>query len=287
MWSLWDYCKQRYSSRDLKTQTESMDAVTRQSLTQKIVETLNDPGDAEQGGENVEEMLSKIEVELTQANTTLTTLEGKEEFLSIRIRKYQQLLKEQDEHLNSSNNQNNDSTSATTSHTNNTEHPEKLEKQQKNKEALGKVVDVHLTILKSIKDCQRIIASLEQKKFELTNVTKQCREFLVMAEEAEREQQLGVVVDNDETDLLLVQSRQQSDDDDDDKETQPEEREEDLPAKDPDNQQQQSNQPASPSAEEVLEARPKVKQTEDTAESHTEETVRTKEEKEPLMEPTQ
>ena len=83
-------------------------------------------------------------------------------------------------------------------------HEEKLEKQQKNKEALGKVVDVHLSILKSIKDCNREIASLEQKRSELTIVTKQCREFLVMAEEAEREQQLGIVDANDENDLQMV-----------------------------------------------------------------------------------
>jgi chromosome segregation ATPase len=218
MYTLWGYCKQRYAANDLKSQTQSLPPETRQSLTQKIVETLNatpnnngeENNDVEDGGassDNVEDMLTKLEVELEQGNQQLQHLEDKEQFLAVRIRKYQELLKEQDDHLQKI--KITKTTTATTSDHQQQQYQEKVDKQQKNKEALGKVLDVHLTIMKKIKDCRRTIATLEQKKHELTNITKQCRQFLVLAEEAEREQQMGIVnEDEDENDhngLQLVE----------------------------------------------------------------------------------
>jgi hypothetical protein len=199
MFTLWGYCKQRYASNDLKSQTQSLPTETRQSLTQKIVETLNAHDEEDGSGDNVECMLAKLEVELEQGNQQLKHLEDKEEFLVVRIRKYQELLKAQDEHLQNIKISTGECESdQLQQQQQQQQYQEKLNKQQKNKEALGKVLDVHLTIVKKMKDCKRTIATLEQKKHELTNVTKACRQFLVLAEEAEREQQLGIVNDDED-----------------------------------------------------------------------------------------
>lgn len=193
----------------MRTQTESMDAETRQSLTQKIVQTLDEGGgqDEEDGSENVEDLLDKVELELEAVHRQLVQREEKEQFLALRIHKYQELLKQQGDHLEelhqrielySDDASEDDQRAAEQVH-----YEEQLQKQTSHREALGKVIDVHLTVLKGIKDCQRTIATLEQKKYELKNVTKKCREFLVMAEEAEREQQLGILGDDDNHDLQM------------------------------------------------------------------------------------
>ena len=214
MYTLWSFCKQRYTAdaSELKTQAvESMPPEARQSLTEKIVQTLeDDPGNNNNNNnnnnhthENVEHLLEEVDGDLEQANTQLAALEEKEEFISLRIRKYQTLLKEQDAHLQELHERKPQPTDTTPSCIEEEEHQlqehhyqEQVQKQQKHKVALGKVVDVHMDILKHVKDCKRTIATLEQKKSELIKVTKQCREFLVMAEEAEREQQLGMVEDD-------------------------------------------------------------------------------------------
>ena len=217
MYTLWSFCKQRYTAdaSELKTQAvESMPPEARQTLTERIVQTLEDGNNTDDSNtheNNVERLLEEVEGDLEQANKELTTLENKEEFISLRIRKYQALLKDQDAHLKelherkSPQTQTDTPSSCSEEEKEEEEHhrqqqeqhyQEQVQKQQKHKEALGKVVDIHMDILKHVKDCKRTIAILEQKKYELTKVTKQCREFLVMAEEAEREQQLGVVGDN-------------------------------------------------------------------------------------------
>ena len=193
-----------------------MPAEARQSLTEKIVQTLDDSNDGGVGGEhvNVEHLLEQVEMDLTKANEQLAVLEDKEEFISVRIQKYQGLLKKQAEHLMEL--QERQQQQAKESENNDTDEQQQLQqhhiqeqvqKQQTHREALGKVVDTHMDILKHIKDCKRTILALEHKKHELTNVTKKCREFLVMAEEAEREQQLGVVgsEEHDNNDLTMME----------------------------------------------------------------------------------
>ena len=213
MWTLWTYCKSRYSENDLKTQTENMPAETRQSLTEKIAQTLDEAHSDEDGveGRNMQDVLDQVELDLESANKQLKVFEGKEDFLAVRIRKYQEALKQQEEHLeelrkhqeeNESNNESNSESNGKDEETKEQEqriqqkrqhYQEQVEKQLKNKEALGKVVDIHMGILKHIKGSKRTIAGLEQKKYDLTIDIKKCREFLVMAEEAEREQQRGIL----------------------------------------------------------------------------------------------
>lgn len=231
MYTLWSFCKNRYADTDLKAQAGAMPAEMRHSLTQKIVQTLDDDGEGNNGtdgegndatvaGENVEAILERVELDLTKANQQLATLEEKEEFISVRIRKYQEMLKKQDGHLKDlqerqqqQQNDNDDNVQegdgdqeiSTASKEQQQQHyEEQVAKQQKHKDALGKVVDIHMDILKHVKDCTRTIATLEQKKYELTRMTQKCREFLVMAEEAEREQQLGIIVDGEDADDLAL-----------------------------------------------------------------------------------
>lgn len=189
-------CFKRYNAT-LRSQTEAMSPETRQSLTQKIVETLNEGGsDVEGGSENVEAILDQVRADLLVAQQQLAALEEKDRFLDTRIKKYTSMLQEQEEHLKQlqqqidvrGNEDNADQQAAEQLH-----YEEQAAKSQKHREALGKVVDVHMDILKNIKSSKRTIATLEEKETELKAVTQKCREFLVMAEEAEREQQFGIV----------------------------------------------------------------------------------------------
>lgn len=201
-------CFKRYNST-LRSQAEAMSPETRQSLTQKIVETLNEGGDDVEGGsENVEAILDQVQADLKVAQQKLAALEEKDLFLDTRIKKYTAMLQEQQEHLDQlqeqmdvrRNEDNEDQQAAERLH-----YEEQAAKSQKHREALGKVVDVHMDILKSIKDCKRTIATLEEKEEELKAVTQKCREFLVLAEEAERERQFGIVADENDFDVKEVQ----------------------------------------------------------------------------------
>ena len=236
MYTLWSLCKQRYTvvdtSSELQAQqqaVESMPPEARKTLTERIVQTLapesdpdsyqhNNNNDSENvaavpphsNSSNVERLLEEVEGDLETAQKQLSALEGKEEFISVRIRKYQALLKDQDTHLKKLNerhlSQGETAASEEEQPQQQQHYHEQVQKQQKHKEALGKVVDIHMDILKHIKDCKRNITTLQNKKNELTNITKQCREFLVMATEAEREQQMGIVMGDDTSDVELGQT---------------------------------------------------------------------------------
>ena len=161
-----------------------MPSQQRHSLAEEVAQSLGDAHDPETG-ENVEAILLRVEEDLETSNKQLAQSEEKERFLATRIKKYNQLLKQQEEHLQKLKDDPEQQ-----------EHyQEQLKKQQSNKEALGKVVDVHIQILKNCKEIKYTIAKLEQKRAQLTNTTKQFREFLVMAEETEREQLAGVESD--------------------------------------------------------------------------------------------
>lgn len=162
-----------------------MPAAARLSLAEEVATTLGDPQDAE-SGDNVEAVLAYVERDLETSNEQLSKAEEKEQFLATRIKKYNSMLKQQDEYIQQLESE---------QHGNEQHYREQVEKQQKNKEALGKVVDVHIQILKNCKELKHTIAALEMKRAQLTNTTKQFRNFLVMAEEAEREHQAGVESD--------------------------------------------------------------------------------------------
>merc|ERR1712232_1364972 len=75
-------------------------------------------------------------------------------------------------------------------------HQEQVAKFEKHKEGLMKIIDIHLDILKNIKNCKRTIDYLETKKIDLISTIKKCRQFLIFSSELEREQQLGIITDN-------------------------------------------------------------------------------------------
>jgi len=196
MFSLWSCFQKRYADTDLKTQASTVPPEARQSLAEKIVQTLDENGGIDGDSEKVEEMLAQVEKDLEQANQQLKSLEEKEEFISVRIAKYQLLLKQQDERLLQMQKQQQEQQQEQEQPSHRQRYQEQLDKQQANKEALGKVLDVHLGILRNVKESKRTVAVLEQKKYDLKQMTKKCRQFLITAEEVEREQHLGITEAN-------------------------------------------------------------------------------------------
>ncbi len=91
------FCKQRYSSgEDLKARTGSMAPQARHTLAEEVAQSLGDAQDPETG-ENVEAILAQVEQDLEISNKQLEKSEEKEQFLATRIKKYNELLKQQEE----------------------------------------------------------------------------------------------------------------------------------------------------------------------------------------------
>lgn len=225
----------------LKEQTASLTANERTTLADRVAHQLAaaDSNDANHVL-SMEEELTQIELELQQAEERLEKAKEKEDFLATRINKYQKLLlhaegKEVEETQEETQEVADDEdeedvekdvedyeykseeeeppqpalvveeqaqpqverTAEQEEH-----HQASLKKQEQLKEALGQIMDVHLTMRKNIKLITRDVEELEQKKYILTKQIQEYKDFVVSAEEQATNEESLQLHENNHNDAL-------------------------------------------------------------------------------------